>query len=107
MYLAIGRCATCGNHRTHTSTGVFREPGKTSLRRALPGVPLTYVASPPSAIPIKVNYHYFSLSQGGGAWEAIVRGRNLAAYIPAGLPGPQMELIILLPPEAHAGQDRG
>ena len=76
------------------------------VRRALPGVPLTYVASPPNAIPIKVNYHYFSLSQGGGAWEAIVRGRNIAAYIPAGLPGPQMELIILLPPEAHSGQDR-
>ncbi|HWB83592.1 MAG TPA: type VI secretion system baseplate subunit TssK [Bryobacteraceae bacterium] len=67
------------------------------VRNALPGVPLTYVASPPSAIPVKLNYQYFSLSQGGPAWEAIQRARNLAAYVPADLPNPQLELIILLP----------
>ncbi len=67
------------------------------VRHALPGVPLTYVASPPSVIPIKLNYQYFSLSQTGVAWEAIQRARNLAAYVPAELPNPQLELIILLP----------
>ena len=67
------------------------------VRQALPGVPLTYVASPPSAIPVKLNYQYFSLSQSGPAWEVIQRARNLAAYVPAELPNPQMELIILLP----------
>ena len=67
------------------------------VRQALPGVPLTYVASPPSAIPVKLNYQYFSLNQSGVAWEAIHRARNLAAYVPAELPNPQLELIILLP----------
>jgi type VI secretion system protein ImpJ len=67
------------------------------VKYALPGVPLTYVASPPSAIPIKLNYQYFSLSQSGVAWEAIQRARNLAAYVPSDLPNPQLELIILLP----------
>jgi type VI secretion system protein ImpJ len=67
------------------------------VRNALPGVPLTYVASPPSAIPVKMNYQYFSLSQSGPAWEAIQRARNLAAYVPSDLPNPQLELIILLP----------
>jgi type VI secretion system protein ImpJ len=67
------------------------------VRNALPGVPLTYVASPPSAIPIKMNYQYFSLSQSGVAWEAVQRARNLAAYVPGDLPNPQLELIILLP----------
>ena len=67
------------------------------VRNALPGVPLTYVASPPSAIPIKLNYQYFSLSQSGVAWEAIQRARNLAAYVPGDFPNPQLELIILLP----------
>ena len=67
------------------------------VRQALPGVPLTYVASPPSAIPMKLNYQYFSLSQSGVAWEAIQRARNLAAYVPGDLPNPQLELIILLP----------
>jgi type VI secretion system protein ImpJ len=67
------------------------------VRQALPGVTLTYVPSPPAAIPVKLNYQYFSLSQSGAAWEAVVRSRNLAAYVPADLPNPQLELLILLP----------
>jgi type VI secretion system protein ImpJ len=67
------------------------------VRNALPGVPLTYVSAPPSAIPIKLNFQYFSLSQSGVAWEAVQRARNLAAYVPGDLPNPQLELIILLP----------
>jgi type VI secretion system protein ImpJ len=66
-------------------------------RHALAGIPLTYVAAPPGAIPIKLNYQYFSLSQAGDAWEAVQRARNIAAYVPGDLPNPQMELIILLP----------
>lgn len=67
------------------------------VRNALAGVPMTYVATPPSAIPAKLNYQYFSLTQSGLAWEAIQRARNFAAYVPGDLPNPQMELIILLP----------
>ena len=66
------------------------------VRQALPGVPLTHVAAPPSSIPVKLNYQYFSLSQGGVAWEAIGRARNFAAYVPGDFPNPQLELIILL-----------
>ena len=71
------------------------------VRQALPGVPLTYVPAPPSAIPVKLNYQYFSLSQSGVAWEAIQRARNLAAYVPGEFPNPELELIILLPLEAR------
>jgi type VI secretion system protein ImpJ len=67
------------------------------VQRALPGVPLTHVISPPGAIPVKLNYQYFSLSQAGGPWEAIVKARNLAVYAPGDFPNPQMELVILLP----------
>ena len=66
------------------------------VRQALPGVPLTHVPSPPSSIPMKLHYQYFSLSQGGVAWEAIGRARNFAAYVPGDFPNPQLELIILL-----------
>lgn len=71
------------------------------VRQALPGVPLTHVMRPPSAIPVKLNYQYFSLNQAGPAWEAIQRARNLAAYVPGDFPKPQLELIVLLP-EANA-----
>lgn len=67
------------------------------VRQALPGVALTHVAVPPSSIPVKLNYQYFSLTPGGVAWEAITRSRNLAVYVPGDLPNPQLELLILLP----------
>jgi type VI secretion system protein ImpJ len=70
------------------------------VRQALPGMLLTHLPRPPAALPIKLNYQYFSLSQGGVVWEAITRARNLAAYVPGDFPHPQLELIILLPQSA-------
>jgi type VI secretion system protein ImpJ len=67
------------------------------VRQALPGVPLVHTPRPPSAIPVKLNYQYFSVSQSGQAWEAVTRARNFAAYVPGDFPAPQLELLILLP----------
>jgi type VI secretion system protein ImpJ len=67
------------------------------IRQALPGVPIRHVQNPPSAIPVKLNYQYFSLTQSGGAYEAIQRARTFAVYVPADFPEPQLELLILLP----------
>ena len=67
------------------------------VKQALPGVPLTHVSAPPSSIPVKLAYQYFSLNQAGPAWEVVGRARNLAAYIPAEFPNVNAELIILLP----------
>jgi type VI secretion system protein ImpJ len=70
---------------------------ETLVRQALQGIKLTHNPNPPGAIPIKLNYQYFSLNQTGEPWEAVGRARNLAAYIPADFVSPQLELIILLP----------
>lgn len=70
------------------------------VQQALPGVPLTHVQSPPNAIPLKLGFQYFSLNPKGPQWDSIGKSRNLAAYVPADLPNPQMELIILLPQPA-------
>ena len=67
------------------------------IRQALPGVALRHQPSPPSSIPIKLDFQYFSLNESGGAWESILRSRNFAAYVPSEMPEPQMELVILLP----------
>jgi type VI secretion system protein ImpJ len=67
------------------------------INMALPGITLTHVSVPPSAIPIKMKYQYFSLNQSGPAWESVTRARNFAAHVPGELLNPQMELIILLP----------
>ncbi|HUQ93555.1 MAG TPA: type VI secretion system baseplate subunit TssK [Bryobacteraceae bacterium] len=67
------------------------------VRQALPGVLLTHTPRPPSAIPVRLNHQYFSLNMSGVYWEAVLRARNLAAYVPGDFPSPQLELIILLP----------
>lgn len=67
------------------------------VRQALPGAALNHVAKPPGSIPVKLNHQYFSINQSGVSWEAVVRARNLAVYVPGDFPSPQLELIILLP----------
>jgi type VI secretion system protein ImpJ len=67
------------------------------ITHALPGVELTHVPTPPNAIPIKLRYSYFTLSQSGPVWEAVRRARNFAAHVPGELPNPQLELLIVLP----------
>jgi type VI secretion system protein ImpJ len=67
------------------------------VQQALAGVELTHTPRPPSAIPVKLNYQYFSVAQAGVAWEAVTRGRSFAAYVPGDFPLPQLELLILLP----------
>ena len=67
------------------------------VRNALPGLQMRHMPSPPTAIPIKLNYQYFSLNQSGAAWEAILRSRTFATYVPGDFPNPQIELIIVMP----------
>jgi len=67
------------------------------VKRALPGVELTHLPSPPSAIPVKTGYQYFRLARSGTDWQAITRARNVAAYVPAEIPNAQLELLIVLP----------
>jgi type VI secretion system protein ImpJ len=69
----------------------------TLIRQALPGIPLTYVPNPPSAVALKLNHHYFLLQKSGPEWDNIARARNVAAYVPAEFASPQLELVIILP----------
>jgi type VI secretion system protein ImpJ len=66
------------------------------VRRALPGVALRHVADPPSAIPLRLDYQYFALERAGEDWDSIRLSRHLAAYVPADLPDPELELLVLL-----------
>lgn len=70
------------------------------IRHAMSGVELTHAPSPPTAIPVKLDYQYFQLAKAGPEWDAITRSRNLAAYVPSELADTQLELVILLPSRA-------
>jgi type VI secretion system protein ImpJ len=67
------------------------------VRQALTGLPLTYTPSPPSAIAIKVNAQYFQITKGGAEWDAVIKARNVAVHVPADLPDPELELVLVLP----------
>ena len=69
----------------------------TLIRQALPGITLTHVPNPPSAVSMKLSYHYFLLQKSGPAWDNVARARNVAAYVPAEFVNPQLELVIVLP----------
>ena len=72
------------------------------IRQALPGVGLQHVPNPPSALPIKGNYQYFSIDRTGPDWDAVKANRNIAAYVPSDFPSPQLELVVMLPSDKHA-----
>jgi type VI secretion system protein ImpJ len=65
------------------------------VRQALPGVALTHVPQPPGAAPVKLGFEYFALDTRGAAWDAVAQSRRLAAYVPAELASPELELIAL------------
>jgi type VI secretion system protein ImpJ len=67
------------------------------VSQALPGVPLVHVPVPPSSLPIKLNYQYFTVDTNSSVWDGVKRARSLAAWVPNEFPNPQMELFILLP----------
>jgi hypothetical protein len=46
---------------------------------------------------VKLTHHYFLLNKSGSEWDAVVRARNLSAWVPAEIADPQLELVILLP----------
>jgi type VI secretion system protein ImpJ len=100
MYLAISAETTMADLIGRVPQLVKVGSGDTIehlVQRALPGVPLAHVPNPPAAIPIKLNYEYFSLAPGSPIWQALTRARNIAVYTPEDFPNPQMELVILLP----------
>ncbi len=70
------------------------------INQAVSGVPLRHMASPPSALPVKLDYDYFELDRTSAEWDAIRRSRTVSVYASSDFPEPRMELVILLPREA-------
>ncbi len=107
LYLAVAAGAGGGAAGAPASALIQRAPQKIKIsaagridhliRQALPGIALTHTPDPPAAVPIKVDHHYFQLARSGPEWDAVVAARNLAAYVPADFPTPELELIVVLP----------
>ena len=66
------------------------------VKRALPGMALTHVPVPPSAVARRVESQYFSIGRAGPCWDHIVQTRRVGIYVPGDIPNPEIELIVIL-----------
>lgn len=66
------------------------------VQQALPGLTMTHLTVPPSQIPAKVDYSYFSVTQAGPCWDHMVKTRKLGVYVPGDIPKPELELLVIL-----------
>jgi len=66
------------------------------VKRALPGLRLTHVQTPPSALSPRITNQYFSLARSGPCWDHLADTRRLGIYVPGEIPNPELELLVLL-----------
>ena len=63
------------------------------VSRALPGVCLTYVARPPSELPVRPGSTYFRLESQGEYWEGVGRCQAISVNVPSVLKGIKVEIL--------------
>lgn len=68
------------------------------VRQQLIGARLTHLPTPPTAIPVKLDFEYFEVERAGKEWEAIITSRNLSAYVPADIADAEIEAVFILAP---------
>lgn len=66
------------------------------VKAALPGLALSHLPVPPSAVAPKVESQYFGISRTGATWEHIVQTRGVGIYVPGEIPLPEIELLVIL-----------
>jgi type VI secretion system protein ImpJ len=66
------------------------------VERALPGLELTHLPTPPAAISTQVDAQYFSVNRSGPCWEHIIQTREVGVYVPGELPDPELELLVII-----------
>jgi type VI secretion system protein ImpJ len=66
------------------------------VQRALPGMTMTHLPVPPSAVAPKVECQYFGLTKAGPCWEHIVKSREVGVYLPGEFPDAEIGLHVIL-----------
>ena len=69
------------------------------FNQSVSGVGLTHIQEPPRALPVKLDYRYFRLDLSDPLWQAALRSRSVAVWIASQIPDPELELILILPPD--------
>lgn len=66
------------------------------VRRALPGMKLTHLSVPPTAIRAEADMQYFSVEIAGPCWEHILQTRSVGVYIPGEISNPEFDLTVIV-----------
>ncbi|MCU0635260.1 MAG: type VI secretion system baseplate subunit TssK [Gemmatimonadaceae bacterium] len=66
------------------------------VQQAKSALPLVHLPVPPSSISPRADAQYFVVEQGGPFWDALVESRDVAAYVPDGVPDADLTLCIVL-----------
>jgi len=66
------------------------------VRRALPGMTLTHLPVPPTAIRAEVDMQYFVIETSGPCWEHILQTRKVGVYIPGEISQPEFDLTVIV-----------
>jgi type VI secretion system protein ImpJ len=66
------------------------------VKVSLPGLGLTHLPLPPSAIAPKVDFQYFGVNRAGSAWESVMQTKKVGVYVPGDVPEPEIELLVAL-----------
>jgi type VI secretion system protein ImpJ len=66
------------------------------VKRALPGMTLTHMPVPPTAIRAEADMQYFGIDTSGPCWEHILQTRQVGIYIPGEIAQPEFEITIIV-----------
>ncbi|HTZ58671.1 MAG TPA: type VI secretion system baseplate subunit TssK [Acidobacteriaceae bacterium] len=66
------------------------------VKRALPGLALKHLQTPPAEVAVKVESQYFVINRSGPCWDNIVQTRKVGVHVPGEIPSPEMSLIVLV-----------
>lgn len=66
------------------------------VKRALPGLALKHLPVPPPAISPGIEKQYFGVSRTGPCWDHMVETKRAGVYIPAEIPQPDAEILVVL-----------
>jgi type VI secretion system protein ImpJ len=69
------------------------------FNQSVSGVGLSHVSEPPRALPVKLDFRYFRLELSDPLWQAVLRSRSVAVWVASQIPDPEMELVLILPPD--------
>ncbi|MGB6688509.1 MAG: type VI secretion system baseplate subunit TssK [Terracidiphilus sp.] len=66
------------------------------VKRALPGMTLTHMPVPPTAIRAEADMQYFSVETAGPCWEHVLQTRQVGVYIPGEISRPEFDLTVIV-----------